>query len=258
MENFILSQEEIEALLEVVDDEDDYVEKDIRRKGSETFISIFKDELKTNLDGLLGGSFHVYLENFEILNNKIFNAVVPTVVDTFTVKNEDRQGNGMILSSLKLAATFTDMILGGEGVNVDETEDIGDTLNAFSEIVSNILGSTSKKYTQKYKEKLSFERNIDHISHKSTGEKLDISKYNYLYTFVICKNNVKDTNLIAPIFVYLDKFFDFLPVDEEENILKDVKISRKEFIWWLKGFVEGKRNLDENDLKLLKQKLYNV
>jgi chemotaxis protein CheY-P-specific phosphatase CheC len=255
MKDFILSQEEIEALLEVVDDEDDYVEKDIRGKCSEAFIAIFKDELKTNLEGLLGGNFSVYLENFEILNNKTFNVVVPTVVDTFTVKNEGGQGNGMILSSLKLAATFTDLILGGEGINVDETEDIEDTLNAFSEIVSNVLGSTSKEYTQKYKEKLSFERHTSHISHKSPGEKLDISKYNYLYTFVICKDNVKDTNLTAPIFVYLDKFFDSLPVDEEENISKDIKISKKEFVWWLKGFVEGKRSLDENDLKLLKQKL---
>jgi hypothetical protein len=46
---------------------------------------------------------------------------------------------------------------------------------------------------------------------------------------------------------------EFLEAVDENG--KESTISKEEFIWWLKGFVEGKRKLSENDLKLLKQKL---
>jgi hypothetical protein len=273
----MLSQEEIDALLEVVDDEDDYTEEKIettdeemeafleaveengKEKDSEAFIRIFKDEMKTYLDGLLGGSFHIYLENFEILNDKTFNAVVPTVARTFTVGNSIGQGNGMVLCNLKTAAAFYDISTGGNGIDVDETENTKWVLEFFSDIVYYGLRYTIETYSKKYKEKLSFDgKSLDYVSRKSPGEKIDTSKYKYLYTFVICKDNVKDTNLTAPIFVYLDKFFDFLPakpLNKKEAIISKNKISREEFIWWLKGFVEGKRKLSENELKLLKQKL---
>jgi hypothetical protein len=279
----LLSQEEIDALLEVCDDDEDVciekavkeakfemtdeemdafleaVEENGKENDSEAFIRIFKEELKSYLDGLLGGDFNIYLENFEILSDKIFNTVVPTVVKTFTVSNDSGQGNGMVLCDLKLAATFFDISAGGKGINVDETRNLKAVLESFSDIISFTVGYTIETYSKKYKEKLSFGGiPLDYISHKSPGEKIDTSKYKYLYTFVICKDNVKDTNLTAPIFVYLDKFFDFLPakpLNKKEDIISKNKISREEFIWWLKGFVEGKRKLSENELRLLKQKL---
>lgn len=103
------------------------------------FAGVFAQEAIATIEGLTGQTPAITLKEAEDIS--IVSNVIPPIAIVKVNFSGDASGSGLVMMPPQLATALGDMMLGGEGEGKESMND--EDLDAFKEIISNILGAMS-------------------------------------------------------------------------------------------------------------------